>query len=80
MASRTRKPKQQQQMSLFKPTLIAVGTHMIDPSDVACITKINGKDLYVVRLKSQPNMEYPIWVNKSDIDQLIQHFNIIVSD
>jgi hypothetical protein len=63
-----------------KPILIAVGNHMIDPNDVACITRINGKDLYVVRLKSQPNMEYPIWVRKNEIDALIEHFNIIVSD
>ncbi len=63
-----------------KPTLIAVGNHMVDPNDVSCITRINSKDLYVVRLKSQPNMEYPIWVKRSEIDALIEHFNIIVSD
>lgn len=62
------------------PFLVKVGNHLIDPTDVACITKINKKDLYVVRLKSQPNMEYPIWVNKSQISSLASQFNISVSD
>ena len=63
-----------------KPILIAVGDHMIDPNDVACITRVKHGGLYVVRLKSQPNMEYPIWVKKNQIDVLVAHFNIIVSD
>lgn len=63
-----------------RPTLIHVGQHLVDPNDVACITRIKGKSLYVVRLKSQPNMEYPIWVNKNEIGALIQQFNIVESD
>lgn len=63
-----------------KPTLVSVGNHLIDPNDVACITKVNSKDLYVVRLKSQPNMEFPIWVNKNQISALTNQFNIIVED
>ena len=64
-----------------KVTLVKVGEHFIDPSDVACITRIkSNKKLFVVRLKSQPNMEFPIWVNRSQIEHLLAHFNIIVSD
>lgn len=62
------------------PTLIKVGNHLIDPNDVACISKIKGRDLYVVRLKSQPNMEYPIWVNKVGISALTSHFEVILED
>jgi len=63
-----------------KPTLISVGNHLIDPNDVACITKVQSKDLYVVRLRSQPNMEYPIWVSGKQISALTNQFNIIVED
>lgn len=63
-----------------RPTLIKVGAHLIDPFDVSCITKIKDRNLYVVRLKSQPNMEYPIWVNKNNIDTLVSYFNILVDD
>jgi len=65
---------------LKKKTLIKVGEHMIDPEDVACITKVKSKDLYVVRLKSQPNMEYPIWVGRNQINALVENFNIVSSD
>ena len=65
---------------LLRPTLIAVGNHMIDPNDVACISKVQNGRLYVVRLKSQPNMEYPIWVGKHQIEALVAHFNIIITD
>ena len=63
-----------------KPTMIKVGNHIIDPTDVACITRISNKNIYVVRLKSQPNMEYPIWVKKHEISDLLDQFNIIVND
>lgn len=63
-----------------KPTLIKVGQHLVDPTDVACITKIRSKNLYIVRLKSQPNMEYPIWVKVGEIDALLDYFDIKVSD
>ena len=35
-----------------KPTLVAVGNHLIDTNDIACISKIRDKNLFVVRLKS----------------------------
>lgn len=65
---------------LVKPTLLRVGNHLIDPMDVTCITKIKSKDLYVVRLKSQPNMEYPIWVNKNEVSAVLAYFNIVTVD
>jgi len=62
------------------PLLIKVGNHLIDPNDVSCITRIKDRNLYVVRLKSQPNMEYPIWVKKNEIAALTTHFEIIIDD
>ena len=63
-----------------KPILVKVGNHLIDPKDVACISKIQDKDLYIVRLKSQPNMEFPIWVKNGGIEALTNQFELIVED
>ncbi len=63
-----------------KLTLVKVGQHYIDPNDVACITKVQSKNLYIVRLKSQPNMEFPIWVNGERIAALLERFDIHVED
>src|SRR5678815_1710199 len=59
-----------------RPTLVQVGKHLIDPLDVASITNVR-KDLYVVRLKSQPNAEFPCWVEEKHIGNLIAQFRII---
>lgn len=66
--------------TIVKPVLVHVGSHLVDPSDVACITKIKSRGLYIVRLKSQPNMEYPIWVEKGKIESLLKHFDIKTED
>ena len=60
-----------------RPKLIHCGNHLIDPNDVVCITKTSKKDLYIVKLRSNPNPEYPIWTNERDIASLVKHFNII---
>lgn len=64
----------------IKKQMVKVGNHIIDPTDVAVITKVKSKGLYVVRLKSQPNMEYPIWVKGDAIDTLLTYFDIKVED
>jgi len=63
-----------------KPILVKVGQHLIDPTDVACISRLKSKRLYIVRLKSQPNMEFPIWVNVNEIDALLEYFEIKEND
>jgi hypothetical protein len=63
-----------------KPILVKVGQHLIDPTDVACISRLKSKRLYIVRLKSQPNMEFPIWVNVNEIDALLEYFEIREND
>lgn len=66
--------------SKAKPILVKVGLHLIDPNDVACISRIRDRKLFVVRLKSQPNMEYPIWVKTHEIEALLEFFNIKSKD
>lgn len=62
----------------FRPTLIVVGESMVDPKDVAAIKKVRSKtDLYVIVLKSQPNMEFPFWANGQEVAKLLEHFNIV---
>lgn len=65
---------------LKKPILIKVGNHLVNPDDVSCISKIKSKRLYIVRLKSQPNMQFPIWVGSNEIDSLIGYFEIKEED
>lgn len=61
-----------------KPTLIVVGESMVDVKDVAAIKKIRSKtDLYIIVLKSQPNMEFPMWANSDEVRELMKHFNIV---
>lgn len=70
--------KRTKKVDPHKPTLVIVGEHMIDPNDVSCIKKVRSKDdLYVINLKSQPNMEFPLWANSDEIEELIKHFNIV---
>lgn len=64
-----------------RPKLVHCGSHLIDPNDVVCITKVQKhKGLYIVKLRSNPNPEYPIWVNELDITPLIKQFNVITSE
>lgn len=67
-------------LKLIKKQMVKVGNHIIDPIDVAVITKVKTKGLYVVRLKSQPNMEYPIWVRGKEIEVLLEYFDIKIED
>ncbi len=64
-----------------RPKLIHCGSHLIDPTDVVCITKVKKhKDLYIVKLRSNPDPNFPIWVNEADITPLIQQFNVVTAD
>lgn len=65
---------------LKKPILIKVGSHLVDPTDVACISRVRTNKLYIVRLKSQPNMAYPIWVKHHEIGELLKYFEIKSTD
>lgn len=61
-----------------RPVLVRVGDHLVDPHDVAAIVKVGGhRNLYVLRLKSQPNAPYPMWVKESELSILIAQFDVI---
>jgi len=62
-----------------KPILHKIGKHFIDLNDVACIKEANAR-LYIIHLKSQPNPDFPIWVDKKDIESILSHFEIKVND
>jgi sugar/nucleoside kinase (ribokinase family) len=63
-----------------KPVLIKVGRHYISPSDIRCISEVKKGRLYIVKFYSDPNPQYPCWVNPEDIHKVLEHFNIIVGD
>lgn len=67
-----------------KPQLIKIGKHYININDVAQISRVrsgDNKPLYVVKLFSNPNPEFPIWVtNNAEVEFLLSHFEILSSD
>lgn len=62
-----------------KPVLIQCGKHFINPADVRAITKVRNK-LYVIKFFSEPNPEWPCWVEEKHIGKLLEHFEIITTD
>lgn len=63
-----------------KTRLIQVGKHLINPADVACISRVR-KGLYVIKRLSEPNSDFPIWITReSDLDLLLKEFDIAVAD
>lgn len=62
-----------------KPKLVKVGKHYLNPDDVAGI-KETRRGLYIVKLRSEPNPEWPIWVEEKHINSLLEHFEIVTDD
>lgn len=77
MAPRVVKAKKKK---VLKPTLIKVGRHYISPGDIRCISEVKGGRLYIVKFYSEPNPEYPCFVEPKDIGVVLNHFNIVVGD
>jgi len=65
-----------------KPILIKCGDNYINPNDVSLIRRIvkGNKSLYLVKFLSNPNPEFPTWVRDNEIESLLNHFNIIVTE
>lgn len=65
-----------------KPILIKCGNHYINPTDIRKITKIEKfqKPLYAIDFISAPNPDFTCWVKEDDINMLLEHFELIVSD
>ena len=75
----TEKAKKPRAKKNTKPVLVKVGKHFISPGDIRCITQVR-HNLYVVKFFSDPNPEYPCWIESKHIELLLAQFNIIVSD
>lgn len=65
---------------ITKPTLIKVGRHFISPEDIRCISEVKGGRLYIIKFYSEPNPEYPCFVEPKDIGIILDNFNIVVGD
>lgn len=63
-----------------KPILIKVGKHFISPSDIRCISEVKQGKLYIIKFYSEPNPEFPCFVEPKDIGVVLEHFNIIVGE
>ena len=62
-----------------KPVLIKVGRHFISPNDIRCISEVKKGRLYIIKFYSEPNPEFPVFVEPEQIGALLDHFEIIVS-
>jgi hypothetical protein len=62
-----------------KKTLFKVGHHLIDVDDVLTISCVR-KNLYIIKMKSNPDPEFPIWVNGAEVSPLLKKFNIENAD
>lgn len=61
---------------ILRRKLIQVGKHFLDPNDIIGLK--NAKDdLYIVKLRSEPNPEWPLWVRERDLGLILQHFELI---
>jgi hypothetical protein len=68
-----------EQLSLIpiseRKILIKVGKHFLDPNDIVGIKEAK-KGLYIVKLRSEPNPEWPVWVEEKDIESVLKYFSI----
>lgn len=59
-----------------KPTLMKVGEHYVSTDNVAGFKHCK-KGLYILQLKNQPEMEYPLWVSENEMLTALPYFNIV---
>lgn len=63
-----------------KPVLIKVGNHFISPADIRCINSVKKGRLFIIKFYSEPNPEYPCFVEPQDIQAVLDQFEIVVGD
>ncbi len=63
-----------------KPLLMKVGNHLISPTDIRCISAVKKGKLYVIKFYSEPNPEWPCFVEPKDIGIILDYFDIVESD
>jgi len=71
MPARTVKTKTQP-----KPTLVKIGKHYLEPTDIAGIKQAK-QGLYIIILHSQPEPEFPLWLTEREFNQSKKYFNIV---
>lgn len=64
------------QLQEAKAVLVKCGETYINPKDVSSIKKVK-MGLFVVRMVSEPNPVYPIWLREAEVGNLIQFFKIV---
>lgn len=80
MAKRTKKANKELQGKLdLRKTLFKCGHHLIDIDDILTISCVK-KNLYIIKMKSNPDPEFPIWVNAQEVSPLLKKFNIENAD
>lgn len=62
-----------------KKTLFKCGHHLIDIDDILTISCVR-KNLYIIKMKSNPDPEFPIWVTAAEVGPLLKKFNIENAD
>lgn len=76
MSPKTRKAVR----TIRKPRMIQVGSHLINPNDIACISRVK-RGLYIVKRLSEPNPTFPIWVRgEAELKALLDEFDIKVNE
>ena len=72
---KTKTKQTEQQVTDNRPTLIKVGKTFVNPNDVSAVIATR-RGLYIVKMISTPDPQFPIWVKSKDILDLLEHFNI----
>ena len=67
------------QRKVSKPTLVKLGDHFLDPNDVAGFKQAK-KGLFIIRLRSEPNPDFPLWISEREVECALQYFNIVGGD
>jgi hypothetical protein len=59
-----------------KPKLIKIGDHFVDPNEVLGFKRAN-EELYILKLRSEPESIHPLWIKVEDMEKALKHFEVI---
>jgi len=59
-----------------KPQLVKIGKHYVDPENVAGIKQAE-EDLHILMLRTEPEPQYPLWLNERELNHALQYFDIL---
>jgi len=52
-----------------------MGDHYLDPNTVAGFKQAK-KGLYLILLKNQEEMQFPLWISEREMEDALTHFNV----